>query len=63
MITNIIEPKTEEISKKLLELKEYLDNFNSSVKKDATIDVKKCTKRCIEIIDIAGELNGLFGKG
>lgn len=58
----IINPTSEEVSKKLLELKEHLDKLNSTLKESTSSDVKKCTKRCIEVIDIAGELDSLFLK-
>jgi len=55
----IISPNSEEVSKKLLELKEHLDKLNATLKGS---DVKKCTKKCIEVIDIAGELDLFFVK-
>ena len=58
----IISPTSEEISKRLLELKEHLDKLNSTLKNSTSGDVKKCTKRCIEVIEIAGEFDVLFGK-
>ena len=58
-LSQIIKPNSEEVSKKLLELKEHLDKLNSTLKET---EVKKCTKRCIEVIDIAGEFDVLFGK-
>lgn len=55
-------PKSKEISKKLLELKEHLDKLNSTLKDGTSVEVKKCTKKCIEVIDIAGEIDGFFRK-
>jgi hypothetical protein len=57
-----ITPKSKEVSKKLLELKEHLDNLNSTLKDGTSIEIKKCTKKCIEVIDIAGEIDGFFRK-
>ena len=58
----IVSPTSVEVSKKLLEFKEYLDKLNSTLKDNTSGDVKKCTKKCIEVINIAGELDDLFGK-
>ncbi len=57
----VVRPASDEISKKLLELKEHLDQLNSALKGNAAGEVKKCTKKCIEVIDIAGELDDIFG--
>ena len=59
---HVLMPPSKEISKKLLELKEQLDKLNSALKNNTSGEVKKCTKKCIEVIDIAGELDGFFRK-
>lgn len=46
-----------EVSKKLLELKEYLDKLNYTIKENT--DVRKSTKKCI---DIAEKFNSLIDK-
>jgi len=49
----------DEVSKRLLELKEHLDKLNIALE---TSHTKRCTKRCIEVGNIVGDIDAFFDK-